>query len=167
MAKDLPLPNELILTLSNIYTESFGNAGFWIFLVGAAVVLYSTVFISTASNARLATDLTRLLGLAKIDSPEKKAAAIKIACVAIPVLYFIFYVSMPDVVQLVLIGALAQALMLPFLCFAALWLLYTDTKPALKPKRTWIILLWISSLMMAAVGVYQLVEKVSKELAGG
>ena len=52
--------NDLIPTLSNLYQESFGSLGLWLFLVGALVVLYSTVFISTASNARLSADLWML-----------------------------------------------------------------------------------------------------------
>ncbi|MDA0811786.1 MAG: Nramp family divalent metal transporter [Verrucomicrobia bacterium] len=154
---------DLMPTLSNIYSESFGIPGMWIFIVGAFVVLYSTVFISTASNARLATDLARLLKIGRLDTPEQKANAVKLASVLIPVLYFIFYTAIPKAVTLVLIGALAQALMLPFLCFAALYLLYRDTEPGLKPGRLWITLLWISSLMMASVGIYQIIDKVSSQ----
>jgi manganese transport protein len=162
--KGLEVSNtDLMPTLSNIYSESFGNPGLWIFIVGAFIVLYSTVFISTASNARLATDLARLLKVGRLDTPEQKAKAVKLASVLIPVLYFIFYTAIPEAVTLVLIGALAQALMLPFLCFAALYFLYRDTEPGLKPGRVWIILLWISSLMMASVGVYQLIDKISAQ----
>jgi manganese transport protein len=162
--KGLEVSNtDLMPTLSNIYSESFGNPGLWIFIVGAFIVLYSTVFISTASNARLATDLARLLKVGRLDTPEQKAKAVKLASVLIPVLYFIFYTAIPEAVTLVLIGALAQALMLPFLCFAALYFLYRDTEPGLTPGRVWIILLWISSLMMASVGVYQLIDKISAQ----
>ena len=162
--KGLEVTNkDLMPTLSNLYSESFGKPGLWIFIVGAFIVLYSTVFISTASNARLATDLTRLLKLARLDTPEQKTKAIKLACVLIPVLYFIFYLAIPEAVTLVLIGALAQALMLPFLCFAALYFLYRDTEPGLRPGKVWIVLLWISSVMMTSVGLYQLVDKVSSQ----
>jgi len=60
---------------------------------------------------------------------------------------------------LVFIGALAQALMLPFLCFAALYFHYAQTHRALFPGKIWVLLLWISSLLMTSVGFYQLYDK--------
>jgi manganese transport protein len=159
--KSLEVTNEnLIENLSQLYSESFGTAGLWIFLAGALVVLYSTIFISTASNARLATNLTRLLNLAKLDTEEKTKKGIRIACIAIPALYLIFYLTIPEPVTLVFIGALAQALMLPLLCFAALYFLYRQTPAGLKPGKAWIILLWISSILMTSVGIYQIVTKI-------
>ena len=56
------------------------------------------------------------------------------ACILIPLLYFIFYVSVGQPLTLVFIGALAQALMLPFLCFAALYFHYAQTHRALFPE---------------------------------
>ncbi|MGY8696494.1 MAG: hypothetical protein ACKVGW_20130, partial [Verrucomicrobiia bacterium] len=60
------------------------------------------------------------------------------------------------------IGSVAQALMLPFLSFAALYYLYRETHPALRPKFSWIVMLWISSLLMTAVGVFQLTKEIQK-----
>ncbi|MDG1891249.1 MAG: Nramp family divalent metal transporter [Verrucomicrobiota bacterium] len=151
--------NDLIPTLSNLYRESFGIPGLWIFLVGALVVLYSTVFISTASNARLSADLWLLFTGKSKNKEQDRSTLIKRACVLIPMLYFIFYLSVGKPLTLVFIGALAQALMLPFLCFAALYFYYFQTHRALLPGRMWLILLWISSLLMTAVGCYQLFEK--------
>ena len=82
-----------------------------------------------------------------------------IACIALPALYFVFYISVGNPLGLVFVGAIAQALMLPFLCIAALYFLYTQTEDRLRPGKAWIFFLWISSGMMATVGIYQLVDK--------
>jgi len=149
----------LIPTLSRMYSESFGNAGLWIFLFGAFAVLYSPVFISTASNSRLTVDVLRLFQLIHIDDTEKKRQWIRIACVGLPALYFIFYVTVGSPVSLVLVGAIAQALMLPFLCFGALYHLYRHIDVELRPGKFWFLLLWISALLMTAVGGFQLLTK--------
>ena len=47
---------ELIETLSQMYRQTLGSVGAWIFLIGAFAVLYSTFFVATASNARLFAD---------------------------------------------------------------------------------------------------------------
>ncbi|MGB1520378.1 MAG: Nramp family divalent metal transporter [Limisphaerales bacterium] len=151
--------NDLIPTLSNLYQESFGSLGLWLFLVGALVVLYSTVFISTASNARLSADLWMLFTPSVSGSARDRNALVRRACILIPLLYFIFYVSVGQPLTLVFIGALAQALMLPFLCFAALYFHYAQTHRALFPGKIWVLLLWISSLLMTSVGFYQLYDK--------
>ncbi len=161
----IPISNDnLMVNLSNLYSTSFGSVGLWIFIVGAIVVLYSTIFISTASNSRLAADVVGLLGIIKLDTPEKRTKAIRIACVVLPTLYCIFYLSVGKPVTLVTIGAVAQALMLPFLSFAALYFLYKQTHEQLRPSAVWIFFLWISGMLMTSVGLYQVIGEVRKFL---
>jgi len=161
--KGLEVTNDdLIPTLSNLYRESFGSLGLWIFLAGALVVLYSTVFISTASNARLSADLWLLFTPSKGADQRDRSVLVRRACVLIPMLYFVFYVSVGQPLTLVFIGALAQALILPFLCFAALYFHYRQTHRALFPGTLWVVLLWVSSLLMTSVGCYQLYDKLFK-----
>ena len=161
--KGIEISNEnLMVNLSEIYRASFGVTGLWVFVVGAFVVLYSTIFISTASNSRLAADLLGLLGLAKTDNADAKRRLIQWSCLALPALYCLFYLTVGKPVTLVTVGAVAQALMLPFLSFAALYYLYRDTVPALKPSPAWTFFLWVSSVLMASVGSFQLIKEIGK-----
>jgi len=75
--------------------------------------------------------------------------------VGIPVFLVIVYMVVGAPVYLVMVGALAQALMLPFLAFAALYLRYRLTAESLRPGFAWTLLLWIAFASMAAVGLYQ------------
>lgn len=151
--------SNLMESLSHLYRESFGVVGLWAFILGAIVVLYSTIFISTASNGRLAADFLGLSGVVKQGSEEDRLRLSRIASAALPVTYFLLFLFMDKPVTLVTIGAVAQALMLPFLSYAALYFLYRETPPALRPKALWITFLWISSLLMGSVGIYQLVSR--------
>lgn len=161
--KSLELTNDnLMVNLSELYRASFGVTGLWIFVVGSFMVLYSTVFISTASNSRLATDFFHIVKLVKIESDEDRNKWTKIACVVLPALYCVFYLSVGKPVTLVTIGAVAQALMLPFLSFAALYFLYRKTHEALRPPITWIVFLWISAVLMTSVGLFQLMKEIEK-----
>ena len=56
---------ELIDTLKQMYQQTLGATGAWIFLVGAFAVLYSTFFVATASNARLFADALQLFRLTR------------------------------------------------------------------------------------------------------
>ncbi len=163
--KDLTVSNDdMIPTLSNLYQTSFGNIGLGIFLVGATVVLYSTIFISTASNARLSADFLRIGRLVAVETEADRLRLIQIACVSLPALYFVFYISVGQPLTLVMIGSIAQALMLPLICFGVIYFHFTATDSAIKPGKTWMSFLWISSFLMTSVGIYQFVQVVQKYL---
>ena len=159
--RNIEVDNEnLMVNLSNLYSTSFGEVGLWIFIVGAFAVMYSTVFIGTASNSRLGTDFFNLLGILNLKTDEQRQKAVRIACIILPALFCIFYLSFSKPVTLIAIGAIAQALMLPIISFAALYFLYFQTHKQLRPRGSWIVFLWISAFAMTSVGAFQLFRAV-------
>jgi Mn2+/Fe2+ NRAMP family transporter len=159
-AKQLAVTNDsLMANLSQMYRESFGAVGFWGYLLGAVIVLYSTVYIATASNSRLMADLLRLLGAVRIHSEGHRRQVVRRTCLIMPMVYFVLYVTVGAPVSLVLVGALAQALMLPLLAGCTVYLLYRRTDPVLRPGRVWRACLWSSALLVGAIGLYQAVEQ--------
>ncbi|MCP4190239.1 MAG: hypothetical protein GY768_06395 [Planctomycetaceae bacterium] len=153
---------DLVPSLSEMYTESFGPIGLWTFIVGAFVVLYSTVFIATASNGRLLADALGLFRLVQSKDQKQHDRLIRISCVVLPMIYFVLFWSFSDPLALVIIGALGQAVMLPLLCIAALWFHHTGSEPALRSNLIWTVCLWGASLAMVIAGGYQLIEVLKK-----
>jgi Mn2+/Fe2+ NRAMP family transporter len=149
----------MISTLSHMYRETFGQWSFWLFLLGAFAVLYSTVFGATASNARLFADALSLFGLVKYRTPEERARWVNIGCVVLPIAFAGVYLSLGDPVALVFVGALAQGAMLPFLGLAALYFCYRRTDRVLAPGRIWMICLWVAVVSMSVAGGYKIVEE--------
>ena len=145
--------------LSSMYTESFGTFGFWIFLSGAFMVLFSTMFVSTGANARLFADASRLYRVLHFRTEEQRQKFIKFTCIGIVILLCIVYLGTGLPVTLVLIGGFAQALMLPFLGFAALYFRYRVVHPQLRPGKTWSALAIVSFLSFVVIGVYQIVDR--------
>lgn len=154
--------SQMIEALSQMYRETFGEWSWPLFLVGAFCVLYSTVFVATASNARLLADGLSVFKLARYDTPEDRARMVRVCCVVLPVLYTSVALLWKAPVSLVFVGALAQGLMLPFLAGAAVYLLFRRTPAPLHPGRVWLGCLLLAALTMTAVGVYQVVEQVRK-----
>ncbi len=153
--------DDMVPNLSRLYGTSFGAAGLAAFLAGATVVLYSTIFISTASNARLSVDFLALLGRIRGGSGRR---SIQIACLVLPVLYLAFYLLVREPLPLVMAGAVAQALMLPFLACAALLFHFRSRGSGVGPGPGWMALVWISCALMALIGLYQLWQEVAKIL---
>jgi manganese transport protein len=162
-AKGLKVENrEMIATLSHMYRETLGTWGFTIFLIGALNVLYSTVFAATASNARLLVDGIATFRVARFTTPGSREKAVKIACAALPLLSLAIYLGLGEPVTLVIIGALGQGLMLPFLGVAALYFRRRQTDPAIRSGPAYGLFLWIAAACMAAVGIYQIANQVRK-----
>ena len=132
------------------------------FLVGAFVVLYSTVFIATASNGRLLADSLSLFRLIRPKDQQQHDRLIRISCVALPLTYLLLFLVMEKPLTLVMIGALAQALMLPLLCVSALFFHHSRVDPHLRSKPLWTICLWGASLAMICAGGYQMINEVPK-----
>lgn len=151
----------MIAALSEMY-RPLGQAGLTIFLVGAFVVLFSTMVTASGSNARLLAD--GLILYKVIPKPKDDAARSRLlskCCVAVPVICAVVYFLIGAPVSLVLVGGVAQALMLPFLSIAALYFRYKQTDEPLQPGRVWTIFLWISALAMSGVGLFQLYQKIA------
>jgi len=127
---------------------------FWIFFVGAFMVLYSTYFVSTASNARLFADVAGLLGVFHYRTPDVRTRVVRAGVVAIPVFTLVAYFIIKAPVTLVIIGGTAQALMLPFLGLAAVWC-RRRIAPTLRAGRAWTACLVLSTTAMAIVGLFQ------------
>lgn len=151
---------ELIETLSQMYRQTLGEAGGWIFLAGAFAVLYSTFFVATASNARLLADGLQIFGVTRYRDDGDRRRMVRIASIGLPIASATIYFLFPQPVVLVLIGALGQGLMLPFLGGAALYFHHRRLAPVLGLSMLFTIGLWIAALAMMLVGGYQFVQTV-------
>jgi Mn2+/Fe2+ NRAMP family transporter len=157
---------ELIETLSQMYRETLGVAGSSIFLAGAFAVLYSTFFVATASNARLFADALAIFGVTRYRDETHRRRVVRFACVALPAASAVIYFIFRQPVLLVLIGALGQGLMLPFLGGAAVYFHHRRLSGTLQTSTVWTFFLWLSALAMMLVGAYQITQTFAPFLIG-
>ena len=155
---------DMIVTLSAMYQKTFGAWSLWLFLCGAFAVLYSTLFVATASNARMLIDALSVFRWKQFAEDGERERWVKAACVGIPVAFTTVYLIWEAPVTLVLIGALSQGLMLPFLAIAALFLHHRKTEHAILPGRVAVAALWVSALALIAVGAYQFVSEILRRV---
>ena len=155
---------QMIETLSQMYLSAFGQWSFYLFLVGAIVVLFSTIFGATASNARLLADALSIFGLRKYRDAEDRLRWVKISCVILPVAFTSVFLIFGNPVTLVFWGAVAQGIMLPFLAGAAIYFHFTNSHRDLRARPASLIGLVCAALLMSALGVYQVVDTVSAKL---
>jgi hypothetical protein len=146
---------DAIESLAQMYVHALGDSGRWLFYIGGFMVLYSTRFVSTASNARLAADAGRLAGLFRFRAPADRLRVIRWAVVILPIATMLIYVRFESLVTLVLIGGVAQAMMLPFLAGAAVYFHHLRIPAGLRSGRVWTTFLWAAFVAMTCEGLFQ------------
>lgn len=154
----VPAGYEMIRTISRIYTESFGPSALWIFLAGAFIVLYSTMFVACASTSRMFADAFSQCGWFDYRDSESRARWIGWIAWILPTCWAILFTSFRAPVAMITIGGIAITLTLGLVIYAAYDFRYRRLDPRLRPGRLYDAWLWVSFVAIAAVGVRVLWE---------
>jgi hypothetical protein len=157
----VPEGGEMVKVLSNMYTETLGGWSIYLFLVGAFAVFYSTLFASTAAHCRMFADLLTMFGVYDKRDYRKRLKLTQIFAVVllfVPAIYFMF---LKEPVTMVKIGGVAQALMLPVIGFVTIYLHYRHMPTQILPKGWLRLALWISSVVMAIMMGYSILQRIA------
>jgi hypothetical protein len=157
-----PKGPEMLPTLSRLYLQPLERTPLaWIapysrvgFLLGAWAVLFKTLYVATAANSRLTADFLYQLGLWKSGGPAVRNRLVRTFCVLYPVLALGLYYAFREPKGLIVAGGTAQALMLPFIAGATLYLRQRDTDRRVGPSFLSDILTWIAFFSLSAVAIY-------------
>jgi Mn2+/Fe2+ NRAMP family transporter len=144
--------SQIVYTLAQMYVPVFGRWAGPIFLLGAFAVLYSTFFVATAGNSRMAADAARVFRVGAHTEKERRRL-VRFFCGVFPFISVTIFTFNKNPVHLVLISGLIQSVMLPMLAGAAIFFRYYRCDPRIRPGRWWDVMLWTSSLGMLVTGV--------------
>ncbi|MGJ7906487.1 Nramp family divalent metal transporter [Actinopolyspora sp. H202] len=156
----VPSGNDMISTLSRIYTDTMGPWAQYLFLFGAIAVLGATAIGSSASVPRLWTNTLGLLGVINWEDPVVRHRTIRILTTAFPPLWAAFYLFAQSPVLMVQIGGVGSGVFLIAVVIAVwrLRALEVDRRFRSGPIPT--AALVVSSLAIAVLGIYTVAEVV-------
>ena len=163
----IPEGADMVRTLSEMYLGPLRAAGLdWLapvtrigFLIGVWAVLFKTLYVATAANARLTVDHLDLNGLWTVRDETDRRSKIRALTTFYPLLALGIYLVSPEPLLLVAIGGASQALMLPIIAVATLALRYRGADPRLAPSRLTDVLVLIAALstfVVAGFAVFRL-----------
>jgi manganese transport protein len=163
-----PKGPEMIPTLSRMYLQPLeGTALQWLrpftylgFLLGAWAVLFKTLYVATAGNSRLTADFLNRLGLWRAGGPGRREWLVKLFSVIYPTLSLLLYYAFREPQGLIKAGGIAQALMLPFIAGATIYLRRRDTDGRVGPSLLSDMLTWIAFFAITAVAIYSSYDQV-------
>jgi Mn2+/Fe2+ NRAMP family transporter len=152
----IPAARDTVAVLSNIYTETLGAWSLPLFYVGVVVTLYGTIFAATAAHSRMFADLVSILGVYPRDDADSRRRWRQRFVVLLAALPAAFYWFFESPVKMVVAGGIAQALMLPLIGTAAIYLRHAALPDELQPSRVTTTVLWSSTAVMLAFALYYL-----------
>jgi Mn2+/Fe2+ NRAMP family transporter len=155
-----PQGNTMITTLSRMYTDTLGEWASVVFLLGAIAVLGSTMWAAIPSWARMYTNLLATFGVLDWQDPVARLKWIRIFTVALPLLWGVIYLTIQSPVIMVQIAGVMTGIFLIGVVWAVYWLRRNETDPRLHGGRAFAVCLAVSSVAIALLGVYSLLDVV-------
>lgn len=149
----VPASGDLISTLGTMYTESLGGWARSVFIVGAIVVLYSTLFAALAAWTRMFADAFGRIGMYRFENPKSRQLAIGIFAWVIPAIWGTLFLFMGKPALMVILGGTSTVVILLIVVFAALYFRYRRLDGRLLPTKAYDIWLILSSLAITIVAI--------------
>lgn len=153
-----PKSDQLVGTLSKMYTDSLGSWASGVFLAGAFVVLYSTVIAALGAWTRLFSDAFAQIGLLDFSDRAQRNRLITLLAFVIPLCWATAYLFYEDPAYMVVVGGLVTVVILFIVAFAAAWFRYRELPAEFRPGKLYDAWLWLSIAAISLVGVYAAVK---------
>jgi Mn2+/Fe2+ NRAMP family transporter len=154
----VPQGNEMITTLSRIYTDILGEWASVVFLIGAIAVLGSTLWGAIPSWARMYVNWLASVGVLDWQDAATRTRWIRGFIVALPLLWGVVYLWIQSPVIMIQIGGVVTGIFLVAVVVAVYYLRRTETDPRLHGGRGFAVMLGISSVAIGLLGVYTLLN---------
>ncbi len=153
---EVPKGYDMIRTLSKMYTESFGPNSRYIFLSGAVIVLFSTLFVTIASWARTFGDAFGRLKIIDFFNMEQRRRFIAIFAWVHASIGTIMFLLIRQPVIMISLGGIGTALVLLMVIYIAFFYRYKSLSKDLQPTKIYDICFWISALVILGIGIRSL-----------
>jgi len=150
----VPAAKDMIPVLSRMYTETLGPWALWLFYAGAIATLYGTIFAATASESRVFSDLLRMLGVFETGDYAARLRYRKLWVCVLTIVPAGLFLVVQSPVLMVKAGGVAQALMLPVISIAAVYLRHRRLPAETAPGRLVTIGLWCAAAIVCSLMLY-------------
>ena len=155
----IPEGFSMVETLSSMYTETLGPWARGVFLTGAFVVLFSTLFSALAAWTRVFSDAFGRIGLIDFTNLAARQRSIIVIAWLFPLAWCALFFLYREPVSMVIIGGIITSVILLLVAVAALHFRFARDNP-IHPGRCYDIALMTSVLAITALAVYGVVKLV-------
>lgn len=150
---DIPKGYEMVKTLSRMYTETVGPWAKYIFLFGAVIVLYSTLFSALAAWARTFGDAFGRLKIIDYFDKTQRDKFIAVFAWITAFIWLTLYILIKEPVIMVSLGGIGTAVILLIVVYVAYYYRYKWLAKEFYPSKIYDIFLWLSAVVIIGVGI--------------
>lgn len=154
----VPDGQDLVVVLGRMYTDTLGAWAECAFLIGALVVLFSTLLASLAAWSRLFSDAFGRFGWIDFENETSRRKSIAFLSVAFPIIWSALSLTIQSPAMMVIIGGSLTMVILLIVVMAALIMRYRWLPPDLRPGKIFDSALWLSCLAIVATGIFAAVK---------
>jgi len=154
----VPEGYEMVESLSRIYTETLGPWARSVYLFGALIVLFSTLFAALASWTRIFSDCFGQIGWIDFYNPNVRKRSIAILAWVFPLCWALLFIFIKLPVLMILIGGFVTSILLLIVVYAAFHFRYRRLPASLQPSRLYDLALFLSALVIVAIGIYSIIK---------
>jgi Mn2+/Fe2+ NRAMP family transporter len=158
---EVPEGYQMIEALSTIYTQTLGPWAKTVFMAGALIVLYSTLFTAAASWTRIFSDAFGQIGWIDFYNPQVRKRAVAWLAWIFPFTWAVLFLFIKLPVLMVLLGGFVTSILLLLVVYAAIHFRYKRLPVPLYPGKFYNLAFWISAgaiLLTAMYGITQLFQ---------
>ncbi len=151
----------MLETLSGMYEPVLGPRGaLWFIVIGAFATLYSTLFAAAAGLSRMLTDFLWVNGFIRLKTEQDRLRWVRGFGMCLPFLSLTLFILIANPMLMVIIGGFIQAVTLPMIGAAALFLRYRRTDRRITPGVVWDVFLWLSVIMLLVAALYGVMKQI-------
>ncbi|NYE45444.1 Mn2+/Fe2+ NRAMP family transporter [Spinactinospora alkalitolerans] len=150
--------NEMITTLSHIYTDVLGEWASIGFLIAAIAVLMSTLFANLPSWSRMYTNFLAIVGVFDWKHTQTRTRWIRIFTVALPILWGAMYLFIQAPVLMIQIAGILTGVLLMAIVVAVWYLRRVEIDHRLRGGSLFSVSLVVSSIAILVLGAYSVLE---------
>jgi hypothetical protein len=141
-----------------MYTESLGDWAKPAFLLGALVVLYSTLFTAAAAWIRIFSDNFGQLGWVNFYNPDSRKKVMAWLAWIFPATWTVLFLFIQLPVLMVLIGGFVTSILLLLVVYAAIHFRYKRLPVSLQPGKGYDATFWLSAIVIVLTALYGIVQ---------
>lgn len=152
--------NELIATISRIFTDTLGGWAGPVFLVFAAIALYKTILANVPGLARQTSASLAVFGAYKWTDAKKRNFVMRLLMIIMPISWALLATVVAQPLALVILGGTLNAIYLMVVAVATVYLSFTETDKRIKDGNLFTVYLLVSGVAIftvGAIGLYDIV----------
>jgi Mn2+/Fe2+ NRAMP family transporter len=154
----VPKGDEVMGTISSIFSTQVGQWGAVVFLIGAGIALFKTIIANVPSLGRQVGNTLAVFGAFDWNNQKQRDRWMRVIMIVLPIVWGLFGTIVSSPLALVVLAGILNAVFLMGVAAATIYLSHRQTDPLVKDGKAVTVMLVLSAAAVFFVGVMGLIN---------